>query len=273
VIEMVDARSVQNDPVLETAPQFLKLQKSGLGRQARAFRLKRGDVLVAIDGHVFTGDATMLHSVLGGGGSSDPDDEDEGGVDDGKTLRYLLTFWRDGNFFSLIFDNALVARFDFTTLDESIEILEAFNALRFSDKGSYTNFEVFKDIYRNAGMHSIEPDPLATLAPFLWMLNHRLFYPLLGISLVYAITLLTHWSVFVAVYLLVCVYTRRAQLNLLRSYQLFEEKYFWMVFAATSEIDARELARKFDPEVRFSGEKARRRKKKSNGATGQSKNS
>lgn len=77
MIEMVDARSVHNGPVLETAPQFLKLQKSGLGRQARAFRLKRGDVLVAIDGHVFTGDATMLHSVLGGGGSSDPDDEED----------------------------------------------------------------------------------------------------------------------------------------------------------------------------------------------------
>ena len=257
-----------NPATVETAPQFLKLQKYGLGRQARAFRLKRGDVLVAINGDIFTGDATMLRNVFGGVGSADADDEADDDAADDKVVRYLLTFWREGKFFNLVFNSALVARYDFTTLDESIEITKSFADVKFADKEQYINYEVFKDIYRNAGMHSVEPDPLATIAPFLWMLNHRLFYPMLGISLVYAITLLTHWSVFIAVYLLVCVYTRRAQLNLLRSYQLFEEKYFWLVFAATSEMEARELARRFDPDVRFSGEKAKRRKKKSAGANG-----
>ena len=268
---MVDDPTSKDGSASETAPQFLKLQKSGMGRQARAFRLKQGDVLVAIDGNAFTGDAAMLRNVFGGTGSADGEEEVEHDDDDTKVVRYLLTFWRDGKFFNLVFDHALVARYDFTPFDEGLKISEAFATQKFSSKESYTNFEVFKDIYRNAGMHSTEPDPLATLAPFLWMLNHRLFYPMLGISLVYAITLLTHWSVFVAVYLLVCVYTRRAQLNLLRSYQLFEEKYFWMVFASTSEIEARELARQFDPDLRFRGEKAKRRKKKPAGANGATK--
>lgn len=259
---MTEVHSLQDNPAAETAPQFLKLQKTGLGRQARAFRLKRGDVLVAVDGSIFTGDAAMLRGVFGGTGSPDSEDEEDGDDKDDRTIRYLLTFWRDGVFFNLIFDHALTARYEFTTLDESMEISKSFPDLKFRDKSLYSNFEIFKDIYRNAGMHSSEPEPLATFAPFLWMLNHRLFYPLLGISLVYAITLLTHWSIFCAVYLLVCVYTRRAQLNLLRSYQLFEEKYFWMVFAATSEIEARGLAKKFDPDLRFSGERGKRRKKR-----------
>jgi hypothetical protein len=264
-MEKLETTSMPNSFDVGTAPQFLKLQKSGLGRQARAFRLRQGDVLVAIDGDIFTGDVTMLRSVFLGSGSADAELGDD---DDEKNSHFLLTFWRDGKFMSLIFDNPLVARYDFTSLDESLEISKAFADLKLADKESYTNFEIFKDIYRNAGIHSVEPDPLATVAPLLWMLNHRLFYPLLGISLVYAITLLTHWSIFIAVYVLVCVYTRRAQLNLLRSYQLFEEKYFWLVVAATSEIEARELAKQFDPDLRFSGEKTKRRRKKSTGANG-----
>jgi hypothetical protein len=86
---------------------------------------------------------------------------------------------------------------------------------------------------------------------------------MIGVVLIYTITLLTHWILFIVVYILVCVYTKRAQFNLLRSYQLFEEKYFWMVFAATSEVEARGIARTFDNDLRFPGEKVRRRKKKS----------
>jgi len=240
-------------------PQFLKLQKAGLGRQAKAFRLRQGDVLVAVDGNMFFGDAAQLRALLTANDGVDPSSEED---DDEIVSHFLLTFWREGAFFSLVFDHPLVARYDFSSEDESLRVAEEYQALHFAPKETYLNYEVFKDIYRNAGMHQIKADPLATLAPLLWMLNHRLFYPMIGVVLIYSITLLTHWIVFVAVYVLVCVYTRQAQFNLLRSYQLFEEKYFWMVFAATSEVEARGIARTFDPELRFPGEKVRRRKKK-----------
>jgi len=241
--------------------QFLKLQKSGLGREARAFRLRQGDVLVAVDGSMFFGDAAQLMALLTGQDALDTAPEEE--VDDEKARHFLLTFWREGNFFSLIFDHPLVARYDFSSEDESQRISQDFESLHFEPKETYLNYEVFKDIYRNAGIHQIKADPLAAIVPLLWMLNHRLFYPMIGVVLIYAITLLTHWIGFVFVYILVCVYTKQAQFNLLRSYQLFEEKYFWMVFAATSELEARGIARRFDPDLRFPGEKARRRKKKS----------
>ena len=254
---------MEDVPQADLVPQFLKLQKYGLGREARSFRLKQGDVLVAIDGNLFTGDTAMLRAVFDSAGQESENDETEGAEDDEPSKRFLLTFWREGRFFHLVFSSPLVGRFDFTSAEESLTVIEGFKSLRLGPLENYVNFEVFKDIYRNAGIHSLTEDPLAALVPFLWMLNHRLYYPMIGIALVYAITFLTHWALFVAVYLLVCIYTKRAQFNLLRSYQLFEEKYFWMVLAETSEIEARESARKFDPDLRFAGEKARRRKKKS----------
>jgi hypothetical protein len=242
-------------------PQFLKLQKSGLGRQARAFRLRQGDVLVAIDGNMFFGDSAQLQALLTGADGVDANSEEED--DDERVLHFLLIFWREGAFFDLVFDHPLVARYDFSTEDESLRIAEEFKSLHYEPKETYLNYEVFKDIYRNAGLHQLKEDPIAAIAPLLWMLNHRLIYPMIGVVLIYTITLLTHWILFIVVYILVCVYTKRAQFNLLRSYQLFEEKYFWMVFAATSEVEARGIARTFDNDLRFPGEKVRRRKKKS----------
>ena len=93
-MEMVDDPTSKDGSASETAPQFLKLQKSGMGRQARAFRLKQGDVLVAIDGNAFTGDAAMLRNVFGGTGSADGEEDVEHDDDDTKVVRYLLTFFR-----------------------------------------------------------------------------------------------------------------------------------------------------------------------------------
>lgn len=247
---------------VESVPQFLKLQKFGLGREARSLRLKQGDVLVAIDGNLFSGDAAMLRAVFDAEDQNE-DAEERDRVEDGETpRRFLLTFWREGKFFHLVFSAPLIARYDFTSAEESHLVIDGFKSVKLGPQERYVNFEVFKDIYRNAGIHALSEDPLASLIPFLWMLNHRLYYPMIGIALVYVITFLTHWALFVAVYVLVCIYTKRAQFNLLRSYQLFEEKYFWMVLAETSEIAARESARRFDTDLRFAGEKAKRRKKK-----------
>lgn len=257
---MDDAQPQDEDLQARTMPQFLKLQKTGLGRQARAFRLKQGDVLVAVDGNMFSGDATQLRAVFAGEDQVDESSEED--EDNERVSSFLLTFWREGTFFNLMFDQPLVARYDFSSADESLKIADEFQSLHFAPKEAYLNFEVFKDIYRNAGLHQLKEDPLASIAPLLWMLNHRLVYPMIGVILIYSITLLTHWFLFITVYILVCVYTKQAQFNLLRSYQLFEEKYFWMVLAATSEMDARAIARQFDADLRFSGEKVRRRKKK-----------
>jgi len=170
---MDDAQPQDEELQARTMPQFLKLQKNGLGRQARSFRLKQGDVLVAVDGDMFSGDATQLLAVF-----SDEDHVDESSEEDEDNegaSHFLLTFWREGTFFNLMFDQPLVARYDFSSADESLKIVDEFQSLHFEPKEAYLNFEVFKDIYRNASLHQLKEDPLASIAPLLWMLNHRLF--------------------------------------------------------------------------------------------------
>ena len=119
-------------------------------------------------------------------------------------------------------------------------------------------------------MHSATTDPLAMLAPALWMLNNRLMFPLLAILIVYGITFLTHWAMFLVSYVLISIYTKKAQLNLLRSYQVYDERFFWNVVAETDENRARDICRAFDPEITFLMDPKPKKKKKKASAAGQS---
>jgi hypothetical protein len=110
---------------------------------------------------------------------------------------------------------------------------------------------VFRDVRKNAAMHSTDLEDIATYAPILWMLNHRLFYPMVAVAIVYGITFVAHWTIFVISYVLVSVYTKRAQIDLLRSYKLFVDKFFWMVLAEPGEAEARETCRRFVPDLWF----------------------
>jgi hypothetical protein len=230
--------------------QFLKVQKQGMGRAAVAQRIKENDILVAIDGELFLGDKETLKAVF--------EDYDPTMVDD---VAWLVTFWRDGVFFNVCFHTPLRADFDFVSPEEAIEVSEGFKKLKFWPIESYQNFEVFRDLRKNAAMHPTAPDPLATYAPLLWMLGNRLYYPMLAITIVYGITAVTHILLFILGYILVGLYVKRAQLNLLRSYHLFEDKFYWMVIGATNEIEARQTCRALDPGVLFPFDKAEPPKK------------
>ena len=225
--------------------QFLKVQKQGIGRAAVAQRIKENDILVAIDGELFLGDKETLKAVF--------EDYDPTMLDD---VAWLVTFWRDGVFFNVCFKTPFRADFDFVSPEEAIEVSEGFKKLQFAPIEIYQNFEVFRDLGKNAAMHPTAQDPLATYAPLLWMLGNRLYYPMLAITIVYCVTAVTHILLFIIGYILVSLYVKRAQLNLLRSYHLFEEKFFWVVIGATSETEARQTCRALDPKILFRFDKA-----------------
>jgi hypothetical protein len=225
-------------------PQFLKVQKRGMGQLALSHRIKEGDIIVAIDGDLILGDSETLKAAFS---DYDPDVPND--------IAWLVTFWREGVFFNVCLSKPLKARYEFATPEEALAIADGFKSLTFEDIQSYRNFEVFRDLHKNAGLHTTRPDPLATIAPLLWLLNHRLYYPMLAITIIYAVTAVTHIALFLLAYVLVSLYTKRAQLNLLRSYQLFEDKFFWLVIGATDEIEAREACRRIDPEVKFAFDK------------------
>ena len=229
-----------NQSAATHVPQFLKVRKDGIGQEAVSYLIKEGDVLVAIDGELFLGDSEALKAAF--------DDYDPTIVDD---VAWLITFWREGTFFNLCFKAPLRAKFDFVTPEEGILLSEGFSKLVFGPIDAYQNFEIFRDLKKNASLHSTKSDPLASYAPLLWMLNNRLYYPMLAIIIVYGVTAVTSTLLFVLSYILVCLYAKRAQLNLLRSYHLFEDKFFWLVVGATSETEARESCKALDSDVKF----------------------
>jgi hypothetical protein len=248
---MTDTSDLDDLAATEAALKpFLKLETRGLGMAARAKKLKPGDVLVAIDGEAFTGDAEMLAMRMGRQASGHEDNPEVDATEDGVTA-HLLTFWRDGVFLHVIFETRLKASFEATGPEETLEILGKFRSVTYAPLETYQNFEVFRDVRKNAAMHSTDMEEIATIAPVLWMLNHRLYYPMVAVGIVYGITFVAHWSIFVISYILVSIYTKRAQIDLLRSYKLFEDKFFWMVLAEPGEAEARDTCRRFIPDLRF----------------------
>jgi len=241
---------------------YLKLEARGLGLAARSKKLKPGDVLVAIDGEAFTGDAEMLAKRMGRQATGNEDNPEVDAAEDGVSA-HLLTFWRDGNFFHVIFETRLKASFEATGAEETLAITQGWQALVMAPLESYQNFEVFRDVRKNAALHSTDNEEIATLAPALWMLNHRLYYPLMAVCIVYGTTFVAHWFLFVISYFLVSVYTKRTQIDLLRSYKLFEDKFFWMVLAEPGEAEARENCKRFIPDLKFQFDTNPKPKKKS----------
>ena len=234
-------------------PPFLQVAR-GLSMAARNRKIKEGDVLVAFDGEMFNGDAEILFARQGGKARKDDDDEDE--AEREPMTPHLLTFWRDGQLFHVIFDTPMKGAFEPCPPETAQQITIAFARLIFAPLDNYRNFEFFRDVRKNAAFHASEPETLPKYAPFLWMMNHRLYYPMMAVGVVHVLTFLMHWSLFVLTYFLLSVYTNRAQLNLLRSYKLFEDKFFWMVLAEPSEVAARERCKALAPEAKFSSERA-----------------
>lgn len=241
---------------------YLKIEGRGIGMAARSKKLKPGDVLVAVDGEVFTGDAEILAKRLGRQATGNEDNPEVDAAEDGVSA-HLLTFWRDGNFFHVIFETRLKADFVPTGPEETLAITQGWSALAMEPLESYQNFEVFRDVRKNAALHSTDNEDLAMFIPALWMLNHRLYYPLVAVGIIYTITFVVHWSLFIISYYLVSVYTKRAQIELLRSYKQFEDKFFWMVLAEPSEVEARATCKRFIHDLRFQFDTKPKPKKRS----------
>lgn len=262
-----DPQFDQTDTAFEPAADsvhFLKLQRDRMGRYAKRMRLRSDDVLVAVDGELFTGDAEMLGAYFKGRetDSADVEDIEEDEPEQEELPRHMLTFWRDGAFFHIVFNQPLLATYEYTNSEEGEQIVKGFEALQYGPLEEYDNYEVFRDLYHDGAIHCVRPEPLATVAPLLWAINHRLLYPAAVMIIVYGATLLTHWAMFVAAYALMSVYTRRSQLDLLRSYHMYGEKHFWAVVAERNEVSAGEAARQFDRKLIFQFETGKSRQRK-----------
>ena len=225
--------SASEDAQLQT---FLKLKEHGQSSRTKALRLKENDVIVAIDGSSYHESIDRLVDLLSSG------EEDE---------MWLLTVWRNGKFFEIFTRGPLGGIFEFTRPEESQMIMELFQKREMGQKEEYRIFEALRDVKRVVDVYDTTHSQLAVILPPVWLVQQKMWEPLLAILCVYLITFSVNIYLFILAVVLVGLYLRKGQVTLRRSYGLFQDRQVWAIVAARSDKEAQEMCRNLDEKVNF----------------------
>ena len=121
---------------------------------------------------------------------------------------WLLTIWRNGKFFEIFTRGPLGGIFEFTGPDESQMIMELFKKERWGKKVNieYTRLlgaQKVVDVYDTT--HS----QVAVILPPVWLLQQKMWEPLLAILCVYLITFSVNIFLFILAVILIGLYFRK----------------------------------------------------------------
>ena len=215
---------------------FLKLKEHGQSSRTKALRLKENDVIVAIDGNSYHESIDKLVDLLSSG------EEDD---------MWLLTVWRNGKFFEIFTRGPLGGIFEFTRPEESQMIMELFQKREMGQKEEYRIFEALRDVKRVVDVYDTTHTQLAVILPPVWLVQQKMWEPLLAILCVYLITFSVNIYLFILAVVLVGLYLRKGQVTLRRSYGLFQDRQVWAIVAARSDKEAQEMCRNLDEKINF----------------------
>ena len=215
---------------------FLKLKEHGQSSRTKALRLKENDIIVAIDGNSYHDSVDNMVDLLSSG--------EEGDL-------WLLTIWRNGKFFEVFTRGPLGGIFEFTRPDESQMILELFQKREMGEKEEYRIFEALRDVKRVVDVYDTTHSQAAVILPPVWLLQQKMWEPLLAILCVYLITFSVNIFLFILAVILVALYFRKGQVTLRRSYGMFQDRQVWAILAARSDKEAQEMCRVLDEKVNF----------------------
>ena len=215
---------------------FLKLKEHGQSSRTRALRLKEDDVLVAIDGVSYHDTIDNMVDLLSSGEEGD---------------MWLLTIWRNGKFFEIFTRGPLGGIFEFTRPEESQMIMELFQKREMGQKDEYRIYEALRDVKRVVDIYDTTHSQVAVILPPVWLLQQKMWEPLLAILCVYLITFSVNIFLFILAAILVGLYFRRGQVTLRRSYGMFQDRQVWAILAARSDLEAQEMCRNLDEKVNF----------------------
>ena len=215
---------------------FLKLKEHGQSSRTRALRLKENDILVAIDGVSYHDTIDNMVDLLSSGEEGD---------------MWLLTIWRNGKFFEIFTRGPLGGIFEFTRPEESQIIMELFQKREMGQKDEYRIYEALRDVKRVVDIYDTTHSQVAVILPPVWLLQQKMWEPLLAILCVYLITFSVNIFLFILALVLVSLYFRKGQVTLRRSYGMFQDRQVWAIIAARSDLEAQEMCRNIDEKVNF----------------------
>ena len=219
----------------DISKSFLKLKEHGTFSRTRALRLKESDVIIAVDGNLFHDSTDNLTDLLS--------EED---VD-----HWIITIYRAGVIFEVAARGPLGGSYEYCKPQECQTIESALKKHTFHPKVDYKIYEVLKDISKSCDIYDTSYTPLAVYAPPLWLMQQRMWEPLIAIVAVYLITLNVNIFLFILAAVLISLYFKRGQLILRRSYSMYQDRTVWITIAATSELEAQKSCRDIDPKCIF----------------------
>ena len=219
----------------ESHKAFLKLKEHGRFSRTRAMRLKPNDFIIAVDGKIFQETSDELTDILS--------EED---ID-----YWIITIFRNGNIFEVSTRGPLGGTFEYSKPDETKLIGNVLSEHTFHNKNDYKIFEVLKDIKKNCDIYDTTYNRLAVYAPPLWLIQERMWEPLIAILSVYLITINVNTILFLISAILISLYLRKGQVTLRRSYSMYQDRQVWMTIAAVDELNAQKTCRALDPKCKF----------------------
>ncbi len=221
----------------DVVKSFLKLKEHGQSSRTRALRLKEEDVIVAVDGITFHDTVDNLVDLL----ASDEDEDS----------KWLLTIWRNGKFFEIFTRGPLGGVLEFTRPDESKMIGELFEKRDVGEKSDYRIYEALRDVKRVVDVYDTSFSNVAVIMPPVWLIQQKMWEPLLAILCVYLITFSVNIFLLAIAVILLGFYFKKGQVTLRRSYGLFQDRQVWAILAARSDLEAQESCRALDEKVNF----------------------
>ena len=216
---------------------FIKVKSLPRIAHARDLRLREGDIIIAIDGALNDYDIDAFRALC------------DQARENGDTL--LLTICRNEIIYDVFIEGRLGAELDYADAEASTAAQALFTKHHMGPKDHYQNYEALRDIQRHVVLYDTAYSAIATVAPPLWLLQHRAWEPLAAVIAAYATSAVVHWGVFAATTVLLAIYFHRIQFRLIRNYSLFTEHYFWHVCAARSAAEAQMICRQLDPKCEF----------------------
>ena len=218
-------------------PQFIKIKSLLRASHGRDLRLRDGDIIIAIDGALNTHDIATFRAL---GAKTEVLEEN-----------LLLTICRDQVVYDVLAEGRLGADYDYADAETASAAAALFAEHHTGPKDHYQNYEALRDIHRHVVLYDTGYSAIATIAPPVWLLQHRAWEPMAAVVAAYATSLVVHWGVFAATAILMAIYFHRIQFRLIRNYSLFTEHYFWHVCAARTSAEAQLVCRKIDPKCHF----------------------
>ena len=233
----MEAEAVEAGNQGAATTRLIKIKLLSRVSHGRDLRLRDDDIIIAVDGVLNNYDIAEFRAL---GAKTELLEEN-----------LLLTSCRGQVVYDVLAEGRLGADYDYADAEASNAAAALFADHHMGPKDHYQNYEALRDIHRHVVIYATRYSAIATIAPPVWLLQHRAWEPLAAVIAAYATSLVVHWGVFAATAILMAVYFHRIQFRLIRNYSLFTEHYFWHVCAARTSAEAQLVCRQIDPQCQF----------------------